>query len=109
MRATWIAVATGMLLSAGPVSAQQTDRRVLGEIDFFGNKGIDVAAVRSALPFHEGDEFPPRGVHSDPLKRQVSDLVKQITGRPATDVVFLCCDSKQNYMVYIGLQGESYQ
>src|SRR5262249_10277249 len=26
-----------------------------------------------------------------------------------TDVAFVCCDAKQNYMVYIGLPGESYQ
>jgi HEAT repeats len=65
--------------------------------------------MRSALPVHEGEPFPPPGVHSDPLERRVSDRVKEITGRTATDIAFVCCDSKQNYMAYIGLQGASYQ
>jgi hypothetical protein len=100
---------TATLLSAMPLLAQRPDGKVLGEVDFFGSKGIDVAAIRSALPFREGEPFPPPEVHSDPLKRQVSDRVKEITGRPATDVAFICCDSKQNYLTYIGLQGASYQ
>jgi len=109
MNAKWIVALPGMLLSTVSLSAQRTDRKVLGEIDFFGNKGFDVAIIRSALPFREGDPFPPSGVHSDALKRQVSDVVNRITGRAATDVAFLCCDSKQNYVIYIGLRGESYQ
>ncbi len=86
------------------------DRRPLGEIDFFGYKGVDLAAIRSALPFHEGDLFPPaKAKSSDDLKRQVSENIKQVIGRAPTDVSFVCCDSKQNFMVYIGLPGESYQ
>src|SRR5262249_26238028 len=85
------------------------DRRPLGEVDFFGYKGLDVAAVRAALPFHEGDSFPPAKVHSDQLKRKVADAIKQAIGREPTDVSFICCDAKQNYMVYIGLPGESYE
>jgi len=86
-----------------------SDRRPLAEIDFFGYKGLDLAAVRAALPFHEGDSFPPARVKSDELKRQVGVAIKAVIGREPTDVAFVCCDAKQHYMVYIGLPGESYQ
>lgn len=81
----------------------------MGEIDFSGYKGLDLAAVRAALPFHEGDGFPPGRVKSDELKRQVGVAIKAVIGREPTDVAFVCCYAKQNYMVYIGLPGESYQ
>jgi hypothetical protein len=80
----------------------------LGEVDFFGYKGLDVTAVRAALPFHEGDSFPPSNIHSDQLKKKVSDAIEQAIGRKPTDVSFVCCDAKQHYMVYVGLPGESY-
>src|ERR1043166_4684716 len=85
-----------------------SDRRPLAEIDFFGYKGLDLAAVRAALPFPEGDSFPPARVKSDELKRQVGVAIKAVIGREPTDVAFVCCDAKQHYMVYIGLPGESY-
>ena len=106
MKNRWMEIA--ILLAVVPRVISATDRRTLGEIDFFGYKGLDVAAIRSALPFHEGDLFPPPKVHADELKRQVSQTVEKVIGRPATDVAFICCDSKQNAMVYIGLPGDSY-
>ena len=82
----------------------------LGAIDFFGYKGLDVAAVRAALPFREGDTFPPANVKSsDELKQQVNQRVRQVIGRDPTDVSFVCCDDRQAWLVYIGLPGESYQ
>ncbi len=82
----------------------------MGEIDFFGCKGLDIAAIRAALPFHEGDQFPPAKVkHSEDLKRQVAEKVKQVIGRQPTSVSFTCCDSKQHWMIYIGLPGPSYE
>ena len=98
-----------VLVAMGAAGLSAADRRPLGEIDFFGYKGLDLAAVRAALPFHEGDSFPPAKVHSDDLKRHVGEAVKHVIGREPTDVSFVCCDAKQNYMVYIGLPGESYQ
>src|SRR5215467_2433681 len=53
MKAKWIVVLAGTLLCGEPLSAQGADRRVLGAVDFFGSKGIDVAAIRSVLPFRE--------------------------------------------------------
>lgn len=108
MKNTWIEIA--VLVAVAPAVMAARDRRPLGEIDFFGYKGIDLAAIRSALPFREGDLFPPAKAKSaDDLRRQVSERIKQVIGRPPTDVAFICCDSKQNDMVYIGLPGESYR
>jgi hypothetical protein len=107
MKNRWIEIA--VLVAVGPSVMSAIDRRPLGEIDFFGYRGFDLAAIRSALPFHEGDLFPPARVHSDDLKRQVSEAVEKTIGRPPTDVSFICCDSKQNSMVYIGLPGKSYE
>jgi hypothetical protein len=98
-----------ILVAIGAAQPSASDRRPLGEIDFFGYKGLDIAAVRAALPFREGDSFPPAGVKSDALKRRVREAVKQVIEREPTDVSFVCCDAKQHYMVYIGLPGESYQ
>jgi hypothetical protein len=98
------------LISLTATATRGQDQKPLGEIDFFGGKGLDIVAIRAALPFHEGDLFPPaRAKSSEALKRQVSETVKQVIGREPTSVSFTCCDSKQNWMVYIGLPGESYR
>ena len=108
--AVMAAVMTAVLVAILPTAMAAIERKPLGEIDFFGYKSLDVAAIRSGLPFHEGDLFPPAKVkHSDDLKLQVREAVKQVIGREPTDISFVCCDSKQGWMVYIGLPGESYQ
>lgn len=108
MRNKWMEVALVVALAPGVMSA--IDRRPLGEIDFFGYKGFDPAAIRSALPFREGELFPPANVkHSDDLKRQISDAVEKAIGRRPTDIALICCDAKQNDLVFIGLPGESYE
>jgi hypothetical protein len=98
-----------VIVTLGGPATFADDHRSLGSVDFFGSKGLDVAAIRAALPFHEGDTFPPPKVHSDELKKQVTASVHQIIGRDPTDVGFVCCDAKQNFMAYVGLPGESYQ
>lgn len=103
------AIVMVVLLAPRATSSLAPDRRPLGAVDFFGYKGLDLAAVRDALPFREGDSFPPAKVHSDQLKRQVAQAIERAIGREPTDVSFVCCDAKQNYMVYIGLPGESYE
>jgi hypothetical protein len=103
------AIVMVVLLAPRATASLGPDRRPLGAVDFFGYKGLDVAAVRAALPFHEGDRFPPAKVHSDQLKRQVAQAIERAIGREPTDVSFVCCDAKQNYMVYIGLPGASYE
>ncbi len=108
MKNRWREIA--LLVAVAPSVMSAIDRRPLGEIDFFGYKGFDLAAIRSALPFREGDLFPPTNVkHSDDLKRQISHAVEKAIGRGPTDIALICCDSKQNDMVFIGLPGESYE
>src|SRR6266481_3096076 len=110
MKNSWAAMMTAVLVATVPTLMLAIERKPLGEIDFFGYKSFDVAAIRSGLPFHEGDLFPPAKVkHSDDLKLQVRETVKQVIGREPTDISFVCCDSKQRWMVYIGLPGESHQ
>lgn len=104
----WMQIVT--LAAVVPIGMSASNRKPLAEIEFFGYKSFDVAAVRAALPLHEGELFPPaRAKSSDDLKRRVSEAVKRIIGRAPTDIAFVCCDSKQSWMAYIGLPGESYQ
>jgi len=103
------AISIVVILTAGVAVVRGPDRRPLAAVDFFGYKGVDVAAIRPALPFQQGDSFPPPKVHTDELKKQVAAAIKKIIGREPTDVAFVCCDAKQHYLVYIGLPGESYE
>ncbi len=102
-------ISIAVVLSAGVAAVRGPDRRPLAAVDFFGYKGLDVAAIRAALPFQPGDSFPPPKVHSDQLKKQVAAAIKRVSGREPTDVAFICCDAKQDYLVYIGLPGASYE
>src|SRR5215831_16255637 len=95
------------LMLAGTMSAQSVgDRRPIGEIEFFGYKGLDVARIRAALPFHEGDLFPPPNSDDDPASR-INQSLRETLGREATDVNVVCCDGRQFFMIYIGLPGAS--
>ena len=79
-----------VLVTTAVIVTAADDRKPLGEIDFFGRKGLDVGTIRAALPFHEGDLFPPANVkHSDDLKRQVGEKVRQVIGREPTSVSFV--------------------
>jgi len=109
MKTVCVAVVAVAMLAMGGLDLAAPERRPLGEVDFFGYKGLDLSTVRAALPFHPGDTFPPPKVTSAALKKQVRESIKQAIGREPTDVAFVCCDAKQNFMVYIGLPGESYE
>src|SRR5436190_886492 len=98
-----------MLMIAMLLLLAGCDGKTLGEIDFFGYQGFNIDAIRSALPFHEGESFPPRVKSSDELKRMIGEKVKQVIGHEPTSISFVCCDSKQRFMVYIGLPGASFQ
>jgi len=87
--ATLIAAATFM-------GAAYSQSSRIGEIEFFGYPGLDIAAVRKALPVHEGDQVP-RSL------KAVKDAAKQVTGLETTDVGRVCCDARGESMLYIGL------
>ena len=71
---------TLILFTIAGTAFAQSDRKPLGEIDFFGQKGLNVEAIRAALPLHEGEMFSPAG-SSDQLKETLSERVKRAIGR----------------------------
>ncbi len=73
----------------------------IGDIEFFGYKGLDIAKVRKALPVHEGDAY------SDRTKSQVRQAVAGVIGKDSTDVAAICCDDKGNRLLFVGLPGAS--
>jgi len=77
----------------------------IATIEFFGHKGIDVAAVRAILPFHEGDELSG-GAEA---KARVRDAVVRATGSEPTDVATICCRSDGGVLLFIGLRGGSFK
>lgn len=88
-----------LLLLASATLAWARDR--VSDIEFYGYKGMDVDAVRQALPIHEGD------VYSADTDQKVRKAVKRITGREATYVGATCCDMQGDNVLFIGLAGES--
>jgi hypothetical protein len=88
-----------VLLCAPPATAGNR----IGEIDFFGYKGLDIAKIREALPVHEGDEYSNRTMN------RVRQAMAEAIGRSPTDISSKCCDDKGNRMLYIGLPGASYK
>jgi len=105
----FLSISIVAILAVGTAGCRGPDRRPLAAVDFFGYQKLDVAAIRRALPFQEGDSFPPPKAHTDELKKQVASAIKRVIGREPTDVVFICCDAKQHYLVYVGLPGASYE
>ncbi len=95
-----------VVLLSSILVGQPENKHLVGSIDFFGYKGLDVAPIRAALPLREGDTFP--GVRStDDWKQAIRESVQQVIGRSATDVGLVCCDGEKNWTIYIGLPGKS--
>ena len=84
------------LLSCPAVAANR-----IGDIEFFGYKGLDLARVRAALPIHQGDAYSPDA------KIQVREAVTRVLGKAPTDVTGICCDEQHNEVVFVGLPGAS--
>jgi hypothetical protein len=95
-----------ILLFAVSVRTQPQQVRI-GEIEFFGTKGIDVEKVRAALPIHEGDEFSFEALPDLITKVKVS--VRQATGQDATNIDTGCCDAHKLWTIYIGLRGKNFE
>jgi hypothetical protein len=73
----------------------------IGDIEYFGYQGLDLAKVRQAVPVHPGDAY------SDGTKEQVRQAVAVAIGKDPTDVAPVCCDEKGSRLLYIGLPGAS--
>ena len=76
----------------------------LGDIEFFGYQGFDVAKIRAALPVHEGGEFSQQTAVS-----LIREAVAAAIGQQPTDVSTICCDEPGNRLLFIGLPGSSYK
>ncbi len=85
------------LLIAGTCSAESR----IGGIEFFGYRGLDVEAIRSALPLNEGTPWVEEN------RRVLREFVKASVGTDATDIEVVCCDEGGDRRVYIGLQGNT--
>jgi hypothetical protein len=75
----------------------------IGAIEFYGYKGMDIAALRRTLPVREGDAYSGR------TKDLIRKAVAASIGREPTDVAAICCDEQHNRLLFIGLPGGSYQ
>ena len=94
------------LLFAAPVRAQTQQVRI-GEIEFFGTKGVDVEKARAALPIHKGDELSFEALPD--LIARVKTSIKESSKQEATDVESVCCDAQKSWIIYIGLQGRNFK
>jgi hypothetical protein len=94
-------MATKALVAALLLATALSARDHIAYIEFFGYSGIDVDAVRRALPFHEGDQ------RSKKIDAQAREAVRRVTGREATDVNQVCCVGDGDAAIFIGLPGES--
>ncbi|MBV8817968.1 MAG: hypothetical protein JO022_06400, partial [Acidobacteriaceae bacterium] len=59
---------------------------VIGDIEFFGYQGINVASIRAALRVHEGDAYSER------TKDDVRRALGVAMGKQPTDVAAICGD-----------------
>ena len=75
----------------------------IATIEFFGHRGVDIAALRTSLPVREGDEW------SDDARTRVRDSVTRAIGKQATDVNAVCCTSDGGVLLFIGIPGGSYR
>lgn len=89
-----------VVLALFTLPASGRDR--VGGIEFFGYKGIDLEAVRKAIPVREGDAFA-----GEKSKEEVRTAVRATVGRDPTDVAAVCCDRNGDFVLFIGLPGSS--
>jgi hypothetical protein len=95
-----------LLPFASIVSGQDTAKRI-GAIEFFGYSGVDLNKIRASLPIREGDSFPATEGKVFETIRRIREEVKKSSGNPPTDIAVVCCDTQGNYMIFIGLAGNT--
>jgi hypothetical protein len=78
--------------------------RRIATIEFFGHKGVDVAAVRAALPFHEGDELSEGGSEGASARGRRSCNRQAGNGRQRG-----LLHVRRRLLLFIGIPGGSYK
>jgi hypothetical protein len=96
-----------IVLTLAAATFGQDKQKRIGEIDFYGYSGLDLDKVHAALPVREGDAFAQSDDALFDVINRVNEAVRQVTGRAPTDVAPVCCDSRGDYMIYVGLPGKS--
>jgi hypothetical protein len=94
-----------VLVSSAAFGQQKTQH--IGDIEFYGYAGLDLGKIRAAMPLREGDNFSASPDSVFKLIEQVGEAVKSATGRTPTGVAPVCCDSQGDWIVYVGLPGNS--
>jgi hypothetical protein len=85
-----------LLLAILPALAESPSGRI-GTIDFYGYGHLDLASLRAALPFKEGDNVPANPVRDSGLK-----AVSRVAGRQPV-FAGVCCMPDGRSSVFIGL------
>jgi hypothetical protein len=88
----------GLLLFVAAVHAQD----VIGSIDFFGYKGIDLQPVIAAVPVHAGDPF--RNTEREAVRTRIKEAIRNVMRDEPAGVTFVCCNPKKEWMIFIGLR-----
>ncbi len=85
------------------VQIAQSQTFEIGEVDLFGQTGLDESAIRSALTIHAGDKIKLGSYFAE--KSKLENSVKQALGKPPTDVGLVLSDEQGKAMVFVGLPG----
>jgi hypothetical protein len=99
---------TALSQSASPLTSSDNHPFAnlrIGEVEFFGTAGIDLASARAALPVHEGEGIAAGGNAS--IRSRIEQALTQATGHQVSDVAFICCDTRGGLMIYVGLGGSN--
>jgi hypothetical protein len=94
-----------MVILLASSATGQDKPKLIGEIEFFGYSGIDLNKVRAALPFQEKDRFLVETFAEK--EEQTREAVKQVIGHAPTDIAPVCCDGQGDWIIFIGLSGET--
>jgi hypothetical protein len=92
-------------LSAGSSAFAQDEHTPfqVGQINYFGYGGIDLAPIRAQLPLQIGDTITFVSFDDNAIKNFINHSI----GHPSTDVGIVCCDNSKRLLIYIGLGGTS--
>ena len=89
---------------AGAASAQtpSIDFRPIATIDFYGQRTVDVAALRNRLPFHEGDVLSQK--EGPTLNPRVKAALSGIPHVKDVHIDVVCCAKDGGLHLFVGVQ-----
>lgn len=77
----------------------------IGHIYYFGYAGLDLKQVQEHLPIHVGDSVNFKTL--DHERKLIQNSIREVAGKPATDIAVVCCDEERHLLIYVGLSGKS--